>query len=368
MAERAKTPARPGWRQFALAVSLVAAATVTGRVGGHHLALPDLVMVYILVIMVAAAVCGRGPSLLAAALSVLSYDFFFIPPVYHFTVDDERHLLTFAMMFVIGIIISGLTLRIRRHEQAAQEATLRARTEEMRNALLSAVSHDLRTPLAAITGAATTLREADRAAGRDTDLVDTICEEADRLERLVRNLLDMTRLESGGVDLRREWVPVEEMVGSALNRLEAQLAGRPVRAALPAELPLVSVDPVLFEQVFVNLFENAAKYTPAGSLLEVTARADDGLTLEVADRGPGLPPGSEARIFDKFVRLEPTTRAGVGLGLSICRGIVEAHGGTLVAENRPGGGALFRLHLPAAPGAPSVPPEPALAETRGAPA
>jgi two-component system sensor histidine kinase KdpD len=331
-----------------------------GVLGRRQLALPDFVMLYLLTIMVAATVFGRGPSLVASTLSVLAYDFFFIPPFFTFVVDDQRHLLTFAMMFVVGLVISGLAQRVRRHEREATAAVLRARTEEMRSALLSAVSHDLRTPLAAITGAATTLREGSRGgtAPDQADLLDTICEEAERLERLVRNLLDMTRLESGSLVVKREWVPLEEIVGAALTRLDAQLVGRPVRAALPSDLPLLSVDAILLEQVFVNLLENAGKYTPANSALDLTARvANQTLVIEVADRGPGLPPGGEARIFEKFYRGQPAGPPGAGLGLAICRGIVHAHGGTIVAEQRDGGGALFRIVLPLSTPPPPIPAE-----------
>jgi two-component system sensor histidine kinase KdpD len=331
-----------------------------GVVGRRQLALPDVVMLYLLTIMVAASVFGRGPALVASTLSVLTYDFFFIPPFFTFVVDDQRHLLTFAMMFVVGLLFSGLTQRVRRHEQRATEALLRARTEEMRSALLSAVSHDLRTPLAAITGAATTLREQAQAAtdSERADLLDTICEEADRLERLVRNLLDMTRLESGALVVRRDWVPLEEIIGAALTRLEAELAERPVRTDVPGDLPLVSVDAILVEQLFVNLLENAAKYTPSGSPIDVTARVSDhSFVVEVADRGPGLPPGSETRVFEKFYRGQQVERPGAGLGLAICRGIAQAHGGGIVAENRPGGGVVFRVTLPQVERPPSVPAE-----------
>jgi two-component system sensor histidine kinase KdpD len=348
------------WRGYAAGVLLVGAATSVGVLGRRQLALPDFVMLYLLTIMVAATVFGRGPSLVASTLSVLAYDFFFIPPFFTFVVDDQRHLLTFAMMFVVGLVISGLAQRVRRHEREATAAVLRARTEEMRSALLSAVSHDLRTPLAAITGAATTLREGSRGgtAPDQADLLDTICEEAERLERLVRNLLDMTRLESGSLVVKREWVPLEEIVGAALTRLDAQLVGRPVRAALPSDLPLLSVDAILLEQVFVNLLENAGKYTPANSALDLTARvANQTLVIEVADRGPGLPPGGEARIFEKFYRGQPAGPPGAGLGLAICRGIVHAHGGTIVAEQRDGGGALFRIVLPLSTPPPPIPAE-----------
>jgi two-component system sensor histidine kinase KdpD len=351
---------RFNWRGHAATVALAAAATGIGVFGRRQLALPDIVTLYLLTIMVAASLFGRGPALLASTVSVLAYDFFFIPPFFTFVVDDQRHLLTFAMMFVVGLLFSSLTQRVRRNEQRANDALLRARTEEMRSALLSAVSHDLRTPLAAITGAASTLRERAHEATdvEKADLLDTIREEADRLERLVRNLLDMTRLESGALHVKREWVPLEEIIGAALTRLEGQIADRPVRTELPVNLPLLSVDGILLEQLFVNLLENAAKYTPSGSAVDVTARVfGDSIVVEVADRGPGLPPGSEKRIFEKFYRGRQVERPGAGLGLAICLGIAEAHGGSIVAENRPGSGAIFRVTLPQSELPPSVPSE-----------
>jgi two-component system sensor histidine kinase KdpD len=166
------------------------------------------------------------------------------------------------------------------------------------------------------------------------------------MSQLIGNLLDMTRLESGGLALKRDWVPLEEVIGSALTRLEGRLDDRPVHVALPGDLPLVSIDPVVFEQVFVNLFDNAAKYAP-GSPIEVQASHQGGVVVvEVMDRGPGFPAGTEGTVFDKFYRGPHTGVAGVGLGLAICRGIVEAHGGTIRAENRSGGGALFHLTIP----------------------
>lgn len=179
------------------------------------------------------------------------------------------------------------------------------------------------------------------------DLLEAICEEADRLERLVGNLLDMTRVESGGLHVRREWVPLEEVVGAALTRLEKALAGRAITTAIETTLPLVPVDPVLLEQVFINLLENAAKYTPPKSPIEIRAfPTAGGVDVEVLDRGPGFPPGDELRIFEKFYRGAHIGVGGVGLGLPICRGILVAHGGTLLAENRQGGGARFLMHLP----------------------
>jgi two-component system sensor histidine kinase KdpD len=231
------------------------------------------------------------------------------------------------------------------------------------------VSHDLRTPLAAITGAATTLRDATTAVDLEQrgELLATICEEAERLERLVANLLDMTRLESRSIEIKRDWVSLEEVVGAALGRLEPVLATRAVEVSVPAELPLVSADAVLLEQMMVNLVDNAAKHTVGP--IRVAARLDRGeLELEVADRGPGIPAGEEERIFEKFGRgsgSNPRIR-GVGLGLAICRGIAHVHGGTISAHNRPGGGACFRVRLPVGGDAPGVPDEPELRAHAGA--
>jgi two-component system sensor histidine kinase KdpD len=256
--------------------------------------------------------------------------------------SDARVLLE-ALARQAAIALDRVTLA-----EAARDAALRAKTEELRSGLLSAVSHDLRTPLATITGAATTLRQsAELPAAERRELLDAICEEAERLERLVANLLDMTRLDSGAVEPKREWVPLEEVVGGALTRLERRLGGRPVKISIPPDVPLVSLDPVLVQQLFVNLLENAAKYTPAGSEIEIRGAREGGtLVVDVADRGPGIPPGDEERVFERFHRGAHAGVRGVGLGLPIARAIAQAHGGRLVAANRPGGGAVFRLTLP----------------------
>ncbi len=232
-------------------------------------------------------------------------------------------------------------------EQAAQ-AHLRIEAERLRSSLLSSISHDLRTPLAAITGAASSLlwRDEEFDPEIQRELKETIYEEAERLARLVENLLDMTRLESG-IQARKEWQPLEEVVGAALARLERRLRGRPVTTNLPHDLPLVPIDDVLIEQVLINLLDNAIKYTAPDTPLEISAIPGDGaVTVEVADRGPGLEPGDQQRLFEKFYRGSAQHIRGAGLGLAICRGIIQAHGGTISAENRPRGGAVFRFTLP----------------------
>lgn len=264
---------------------------------------------------------------------------------------------------LLEIFASQIALAIERAQAtaAARDAQLRMETEQMRNNLLSAVSHDLRTPLAAITGAASSLRTQRDQLSVETqrELVESIEQEADRLGRLVNNLLELTRLESGAVRVKREWHPLEEIVGAALTRLEGQLGKRAISIEIPADLPLVSVDDVLLEQVFLNLFENAAKYTPVGSAIGISARAErQGVEIEVTDSGPGFEPGDEKLAWGKFYRGKVGGQSGVagaGLGLAICRAIVAAHGGTTSAENRAGGGAAIRIWLPLG-GAPPKPP------------
>jgi two-component system sensor histidine kinase KdpD len=256
---------------------------------------------------------------------------------------------------------TALALERTRLSDEAQRAHVQTETERMRNAILSSVSHDLRTPLATIAGAASSLLDEsgqiDSTSKRD--LARSIYEEAGRLDRLLKNLLDMMRLEVGAVHLNKDWHPLDEVVGVALGRLESRLRSRDLHTSIPSDLPLVMVDGVLLEQVLINLLENALKYAQAGTPIEISASAGDReLLVEVADRGPGLPPGEEARIFDKFYRLQPDREGGVGLGLTICRGIVEAHGGRIWAENRMGGGAVFRFTLPLTERQPAVQSEP----------
>jgi len=271
-----------------------------------------------------------------------------------FLAPEQLHLLeTFA---------SQIALALERVELAdeAQRAQLQIETERLRSSLLSSVSHDLRTPLAVITGATSSLLEGGATldpATRD-ELAQTAYAEAERLNRLVSNLLDMTRIEAGAVQVQKEWQPLEEVVGVALARLDGRLSDHPLTTSLPADLPLVPLDSTLIEQVLINLLENAIKHTPAGCQISISASASrDAVTVAVADRGSGITPGDEGRIFEKFYRAEPANDRGVGLGLTICRGIITAHGGRIWAENQPGGGAVLRFTLPLEGTPPQLAPE-----------
>jgi two-component system sensor histidine kinase KdpD len=267
----------------------------------------------------------------------------------------ERQLLE-AVADQAGIAFERAALAARsEQEQMATQA------ERLRSSLLSSLSHDLRTPLAGIEGAASALKDGAERLSPDARevLAQTILEEARRMMRLVSNLLEMVRVESGALQVQREWQSVEEVIGVALLRLEERLRPHPVRTDIPADLPLVPMDGLLVEQALVNLLENSAKYSPAGAPIDVTATLDAAqLVIGIADRGPGVPPGEEERIFEKFYRSSDHQRVGgAGLGLTIVRAIAQAHGGRAWAEARPGGGAVFRLAMPLGGTPPELPVE-----------
>jgi two-component system sensor histidine kinase KdpD len=232
----------------------------------------------------------------------------------------------------------------------AREANLQAETEALRNALLSSISHDLRTPLTRIIGAVGTAIESDPelSAAERQDLNRSVLDEAQRMSELTGKILDMARLSSGQINLHQSWNAVEEIVGSALNRLDKHLQDRPVRTLLPDSLPLVWIDAVLMEQVLVNLIENAVKYTPPGRPIDIEARAlPERFRLTITDYGPGIAKNQQTRIFEKFYRgVTEIEQNGVGLGLALCKAIVEAHGGVIQADNRTGKGAEFVIELP----------------------
>jgi two-component system sensor histidine kinase KdpD len=220
----------------------------------------------------------------------------------------------------------------------AREAMVHMESERLRNSLLGALSHDLRTPLTVLVGLAESLlMKSDEAGlkGERRETAEALRDEALRTSILVDNLLDMVRLDAGKVELHKDWLPLEEVVGSALRSRELLLAHHAVRTDLPEGLPLVEIDAVLIERVLCNLVENAAKYSPPGTVIRIAAReAGDRVEVSVEDEGPGLPPGSEERLFEKFVRgRQEDAITGVGLGLAICRAIVRAHGGEIRAEN-----------------------------------
>ncbi|MBI1753497.1 MAG: DUF4118 domain-containing protein [Acidobacteria bacterium] len=263
---------------------------------------------------------------------------------------------TWELLKAFAVQIALALERLRWLEEA-RKAQVENETERMRSTLLGAIGHDLRTPLAAIHGAAgTLLLPSEVSESTRRDLLSMIQDESERLAHLLGDLLDLTRLESGAIHVQKEWQPLEEVVGSALGRLEKRQGPLPLQVDLPETLPLVPLDAALIEQLLVNLLTNAQRHAP-GQAMDLRAWEEPGqVVVEVADRGPGIPEGYEERIFDKFFRLPEAGEGGVGLGLAICRAIVQAHGGAIRAENRSGGGSSFRVALPL-DGVPPLPPE-----------
>ncbi|CAL1240951.1 sensor histidine kinase KdpD [Candidatus Methylocalor cossyra] len=508
--DRSDQPRKPAYRDYIWAIAVTAGCTALAASLFGRLALANLVMIYVLGMLFVATRFGRGPSILAAVLGVVSFDFLFVEPYYSFSVSDGQYLLILAAMLVIAIVTSNLMANVRyqakvaghrerratalyamtkelsasrseadivrsavRHIHAefgspnvllfpgehgriafptekplpeslrgcdlgvaqwvydhnemagkgtntlagaeavyfpltageraigvlalrpehlrrvflpeqrqlletfiaqivqalervrlaeqARAAAVEMEAERLRNSLLSAISHDLRTPLATIVGAASTLAENDTALKPEDrqELSRAIHEEALRMSSLISNILDMAKLDAGAVQLNRQWHILEEIVGTVLTRLKKRLDRRPVEVKLPPDLSLVYMDAVMIEQVLTNLLENAIRYTPPGSPIEISAeRSPFTVTISVADRGPGLPKGQEELLFEKFYRAQREgSQSGVGLGLTICRAIVEAHGGYIRARNRPRGGAIFSFVLPLEPFPPTIAPE-----------
>ncbi len=271
-----------------------------------------------------------------------------------FLPEQQKLLETF-----LGQIAQAIT-RVRLTDQA-KKTQVEMEAERLRNSLLSSISHDLRTPLATIVGSASTLVEEHNTLKLEDklELSQAIYEEAKRMSSLVNNILDMARLDAGVVELNKQWYPLEEIIGTVLTRLQKRLAGRPITVKLPPGIPMIYVDAVMVEQVLINLLENILRYTPEGSPVEIKAESSSVIVeISVADQGPGIPKGSEHNLFEKFYRVRhEAAQSGVGLGLAICKAIIEAHGGSIQAQNRPTGGAVFTFTIPLDELPPAVSPE-----------
>jgi two-component system, OmpR family, sensor histidine kinase KdpD len=352
-------------RGYVAGAAAIAAATLVGHALFRREDLADVLMLYLLGILLVAMRWSIGPAVTTAVFSVLCFDWLFVPPYHTLAVASPHHLVTFSVVVLIAVVVNRLTERVRaqaseraRLADEAHAANLSVEAERLRSSLLSSVSHDLRTPLAVITGTATTLTDERLEPAVRRDLVDTIVSEAERLERLVRNLLDMTRVEARVMPVQKEWQPLEEVIGASLASVERLLGARAVLVEVPQDLA-APYDAVLIQQVLVNLVENAVKYAPESPVEIRAAGVDGGAEIEVvvADRGPGLPPGDEVHIFEKFYRGKVGRASGIGLGLTICNAIVVAHGGRIWAETRKGGGSAFHFTLPLEGEPPVVEPE-----------
>jgi two-component system, OmpR family, sensor histidine kinase KdpD len=337
-------------KEYSSAVIGVAAVTIACWLLTPLTGYGAISLIFLLGVLLAGMVLSRGPVLLVAALSALSWNFLFIPPLFTLHIAKLEDALTFATYFIIAITVGSLTAQLKAREHLAAQVQLAQESERLRKTLLDCVSHELKTPLAAI-GAAS--QELSRFAANIQDpqmlknLASEIRDGSRRLNRVVDNLLDMNRLESGVIRPKREWCDVRELLQSAVDIERESINGRDIRLDVPEEIPLALVDHTLIEQAVAKLLANAGSHTPARLPIEIDAEyANDHLLISVSDRGPGIPIEAVERLFEKFYRGDNRKTGGLGLGLSIARGLIEAHGGRLTAENRDGGGARFTIRLP----------------------
>jgi len=351
------------WTGYAWSAGAVLLCTVVGWAMAPRFDPVNIAMVYLLAVVVVALRFSRGAAVACAAASVLAFDVLFVPPVGTLTVDDLQYLLTFAILLAVALVISNLTARVHSEAEAKAALAVAAETEQIRGTLLASISHDLRTPLAVMAGASSSLAEAGERMNREEReaLARSVFHQAQELSEHVAKILQMTRLESGALALQRDWDSLAEIAGAVLARLRERLAGHRLIVELPRDLPLVRVDATLIVQALGNLLENAAKYTPAGTVVRLRAEQAAGkVVVSVEDYGPGLPDTDLERVFAKFQRganaagsaQTEGSAGGVGLGLAICRAIVRLHGGRAWAEQLPGGGSAFRFSLPL-----EIPPE-----------
>jgi K+-sensing histidine kinase KdpD len=355
-----------------VAASAGALAVVTGAIEllKGHVPVLSLAVLYLLAIIPVAVAWGLAYAAGTAIGGMLAFNFFFLPPLYTLTLADSRNWFALLVFLVTAVVVSELATRSRRRAEEAEAAfvALRELTEErerlaeealeaealrrsdaMKTAVLRAVSHDLRSPLMAILTSAGALAHGELSLAQDDrrELVETILGEAERLDRIVRNLLDLSRLQAGAAAPEPSDWPVDDLVLQALDGVEA---GSRVEVVLPDDSPLVHADPHQTERVVANLVENALRYSPPEEPVRVQVRQTGSEVLvRVVDHGPGIPSGEADRIFEPFQRGSLRIPArGAGLGLAIARGFAEANGGRVWVESHAGQGATFVLALPVA--------------------
>ncbi len=338
------------WTGYAWAVGATVTATLAGYAMRERFDLVNIAMVYLLAVVLVALYRSRGAAITASVLCVAAFDVLFVPPEGTFTVHDAQYLLTFAIMLGVGLIISRLVDRVRRQARAQALLEIEAETERIRSALLASISHDLRTPLAVMAGASSTLVESGERMPPEARqaLARSVFNQSRDLSERVSKLLQMTRLDTGAIKAERDWTSIVDVANSAVRRLSDRLASHRLIVDMPGDLPLVRVDAALIEQALGNLLENAAKHTPPGTIVRLRAKPEgQRLVLSVEDHGGDATDVDMERMFRKFQHgsMEGTA-GGVGLGLAICRAMVRLHGGDSWAERTPGGGMTFRISLP----------------------
>lgn len=341
-----KTPKKYQYLISVLAISSVAALglLIHDFIGYRVVAFMLLVAVSVLAMFL-----DIVPLLLAAILSALCFDFLFIPPRFTFTVGSTEDSLLLLMYFVIALIHAVLTFKIREMQQQVAKKEEKEMEARLYTTLFNSLSHELRTPITTILGSTDNLL-ADSHKLSDENrktLLTEIATASMRLNRQVENLLNMSRLESGSLKLKKDWCDVRELIYTTLQPFEASTKTHPIKVYVPDTVPLFKIDFGLMEQVLHNLISNAIHHTPVGTTIIIQAACEeDKLVITLADNGKGFPEATIDKVFNKFYRLQDTQTGGTGLGLSIVKGFVEAHGGTITLKNLPLSGALFTIEIP----------------------
>lgn len=328
-----------------LGAVLLPAMTAILAANRVHVNLDDVLLLYLVAVLAITLVGGFWPALVAAVAASLLINWYFTPPLHTFTIDAPQNLVALLLFITVAVTVSSVVHLAARRATLAGQAEVLAAGNRLRTALLTAVSHELRTPLAAVKASVSSLRQTD-VQWSDTDeaeLLATIEENADRLDELIANLLDMSRIQTGSLQPLLRPTSIDEIAPLAVRGLDAEQ----VAFDIPDDLPLIATDPGLLERAIANLVGNAVRYCPPGIPTQLVARSENGhVLLDVVDHGPGVGGDMKARMFEPFQQLgDQRNLDGVGLGLAVARGFVEATGGSLVALDTPGGGLTMRMTL-----------------------
>lgn len=336
-------------KQFVFSIGLIATVSLGCYSIAPVVGYRSIALILLLAVSFIAMVCDTKPVLVSAALSALIWDFFFIPPKFTLHVDNAEDVLMLAMYLAIALLNAIFTLKIRKMEKSITGKRGRQRAIGLYNTLLSSLSHELRTPLSTIIAAADNLKSTNAKLSEQNkeELLEEISKASLRLNEQVENLLNMSRLESGIIQVKKDWCDMNDLVHVVVNRLKENAPTRIVNVVVKEDTPLVKVDIDLIEQILHNLILNAFQYIPKYCVVTVRVSFKvDKMILVVEDNGDGFPEDERDKVFEKFYRLKNSITGGTGLGLSIVKGFVEAHNGTIKLENVIGGGTRFTMEIP----------------------
>jgi len=339
------------WMAYFLSFSIVSICTIIGFALFQTVDSNNLIMLYFLGVVLVAFWSGiyRGPGILAALLSTAAFDYYFIPPYLSFSVDHAKYIFTLLVMLIVAQIINYLTISIRKQTESRLKAEDLAETEKFRNTLLLSISHDLRTPLAAIIGSASTLIKLDDKLNSETrlDLLHNIQNESERLNRFILNVLQVIRLESNATKITKQLHSIEEMIHISRPKFSRILENKNFSLDIEENIPLIYFDPILLEHVFINLIDNANKFSPPQSVIKLEAKQNaNKVLISISNQSNGVHPEDTKQIFEKFYRGKNCESTGLGLGLAICKGIIQLHGGEIWSENLDNNKIQFCFALP----------------------